>query len=153
MGDKREFGCPRERKRHGQSCVSVTCSRTLSEDEDGRKGCSEKFGLCPEGDTDPGLNGMWPGPHHGCGEESGVCEGCCSFSQTPAQAVCLQGCSWRKSFGACEGSHPAGEGFGLQRRRSRVTDTTTWQHSCLKIEETEIKSGWCKCHRGDLLKT
>lgn len=153
MGDKREFGCPRERKRHGQSCVSVTCSRTLREDEDGRKGCSEKFGLCPEGDTDPGLKRDVAGaPPWVWGGKWGM-RGLPSFSQTPAQAACPQGCGWRKSFGAYKGSHPAGEGFGLQRRRSRVTDTTTWQHSCLKIEETEIKSGWCKCHRGDLLKT
>lgn len=76
-----------------------------------------------------------------------------SFSQTPAEAICLQECGWRKQVGACEESHPAGEGFGLQRSRSRVTHTTAWQYSCLKIEETEIKSGWCEYPKGDLLKT
>lgn len=105
MGDKREFGCPRERKRHGQSCVSVTCSRTLREDEDGRKGCSEKFGLCPEGDTDPGLKRDVAGaPPWVWGGKWGM-RGLPSFSQTPAQAACSQGCGWRKSFGTYEGSH------------------------------------------------
>lgn len=153
MGDKREFGCPRERKRHGQSCVSMTCSRTLREDEDGKKGCSEKFGLCPPGDTDPGLKrdvaGAPPWLRGGKWGTRGLrlilpdsSSGCVS------PGVRLEEVVW-----SLRGIPPAGEGFGLQRRRSRVTDTTTWQHSCLKIEETEIKSGWCKCHRGDLLKT
>lgn len=87
------------------------------------------------------------------GRKVGYAGGWWSFSQAPAQATCLQGCGWRKQVGACKESHPAGEGFGLQRSRSRITHTTAWQYFCLKIEETEIKSEWCEYPKGDLLKT
>lgn len=128
----------------------------MFKDSESGKGLQKgrKLGLGPEGDVDPGLKqGCDWAPTMVVGSKVGYTGGWWSFSQTPAEAICLQECGWRKQVGACEESHPAGEGFDLQRSRSRVTHTTAWQCSCLKIEETEIKSGWCEYPKDDLLKT